>query len=95
MSCCASSGSFSAIVQRVLELKDAMRAVRFEYRGQSLGGMTFSAGLAAFPEQGDALDMLFRAAEVALYRAQTGGGDRVIMAEPLPLIAREQASAIT
>jgi diguanylate cyclase (GGDEF)-like protein len=76
--------------QRVDELRDAMRSVRFEYRGQSLGGITFSAGMAGFPEQGESLEVLFKAAEVALYRAQTAGGDRVTMAEHARLGIREQ-----
>ena len=39
--------------------------------------VTLSAGLAHWPEQGQALDELLQAADAALYQAKRDGGDRL------------------
>ena len=50
------------------------------YRGESVGKITISAGVAGFPEHGLVPAHLLRAADDALYRAKHEGRDRVVAA---------------
>ncbi len=44
--------------------------------------ITLSAGVAAYPEHGNTVEQLLRAADAALYRAKSQGRDLVVLAEP-------------
>jgi two-component system, cell cycle response regulator len=46
-----------------------------------LPSITFSSGIAAFPEQGISADELLRAADKALYAAKAAGRGRAMLAE--------------
>jgi diguanylate cyclase (GGDEF)-like protein len=50
----------------------------------STGGVTLSAGVAAFPEQASGAVDLVRAADAALYAAKAAGRDRVLSAPLRP-----------
>ncbi|UQX88607.1 GGDEF domain-containing protein [Jatrophihabitans telluris] len=65
-----------AISDRVLQ---AVRDLRIPLRGEEipLSGLSASIGLAAFPQQGDAVEDLLHVADAALYRAKREGRDRV------------------
>jgi diguanylate cyclase (GGDEF)-like protein/PAS domain S-box-containing protein len=67
---------------RAEELLQAARGLRVQQRGQSLGAVTISAGVAAFPEHGSTPEAVIREADVALYRAKEAGRDRVAVARP-------------
>jgi diguanylate cyclase (GGDEF)-like protein len=56
--------------------KSTARYLRIDWQGQTLGGPTFSMGVAAFPAC-PTLDALFMDADSALYSAKAGGRDRV------------------
>lgn len=45
--------------------------------GQRIDFVTYSLGIASFPEDADTQDALLRAADTAMYRAKKAGGDRV------------------
>jgi diguanylate cyclase (GGDEF)-like protein len=65
-------------VQRLAEVLEELRSLRFsEDRGESFGA-TFTAGVAQYPDDGVDLRSLYRAADSALRRAKEGGGDRVV-----------------
>jgi diguanylate cyclase (GGDEF)-like protein len=59
-----------------------LRDLRVAWDGQSLGGFTFSAGIAVLGEHGDTLAELLVAADRALYEAKDAGRDRVLIASP-------------
>ena len=59
-----------------------IRARYITHRGQSIGAVAVSAGIATFPEHGTAGDELVRVADAALYRAKAAGRDRLMMGAP-------------
>ncbi len=61
-------------------VRQAIHAMRIQHYGQLLEGVTISIGLACFPQHGDTVDAVMRAADAALYRAKENGRDRLEMA---------------
>src|SRR6185437_3198584 len=64
----------------VQQIREAIRRVRIEYRGQALGTVTVSAGIAVFPAHADNAEDLVRAGDQALYRCKAQGRDCVLVA---------------
>jgi len=50
------------------------------HQGRSMGMITISVGVAAFPEHGESPKELMAAADAALYEAKRGGRDQVVTA---------------
>ena len=67
--------------RRAEQLRQAVKRLPVSHRGQSLGPLILSLGVAAFPRHGETGEALLRAADRALYRAKNEGRDRVIVAE--------------
>jgi diguanylate cyclase (GGDEF)-like protein len=65
--------------QRAEMLREAMRELRLVHDGKSLGAVTLSLGIAAFPEHGRKREHLLQAADAALYEAKNGGRNRVVI----------------
>jgi diguanylate cyclase (GGDEF)-like protein len=65
---------------RAERLRSKMAELTILYQGRSLGMVTFSVGVAAFPEHGMSPQELMAAADAALYEAKRGGRDRVVVA---------------
>jgi diguanylate cyclase (GGDEF)-like protein len=61
-------------------LRWATHAMQIQHYGQALEGIRLSIGLSCFPEHGNTVDALMRAADAALYRAKENGRDRVEVA---------------
>jgi diguanylate cyclase (GGDEF)-like protein len=57
-----------------------LRDLRVAWNGETLGGFTFSAGIAVVGRDGATLTDLLAAADRALYAAKDAGRDRVLMA---------------
>jgi len=66
--------------QRAEKLRQGVQNLQVEYRGQPLGPITVSLGVAVFPDHGDNVEAIIRAADAALYRAKQGGRNRVMAA---------------
>ncbi|MGA8273124.1 MAG: diguanylate cyclase [Candidatus Sulfotelmatobacter sp.] len=60
-------------------LRSKMRELAIMHQGKSLGMVTFSVGVAVFPEHGASSKELMAAADAALYEAKRGGRDRVVL----------------
>ena len=65
---------------RAEQLREAVKHLDVQHRGQPLGGVTLSLGVAVFPEHGMTADDLLFAADNALYIAKGDGRDRVVVA---------------
>ncbi|MFC5598747.1 PAS domain S-box protein [Deinococcus cellulosilyticus] len=72
--------SLEQTVQRAEQVRQAISELQVSDRGQMLGGVTASLGVAAYPQHGDQLLSVLRAADFALYRAKQEGRNRVIPA---------------
>jgi diguanylate cyclase (GGDEF)-like protein/PAS domain S-box-containing protein len=72
--------SLDATTQRAHQICEGIRKTAFEYQGQSLGAMTVSVGVAAYPRHGQTRDALLAAVDAALYQAKQQGRDRVVIA---------------
>jgi diguanylate cyclase (GGDEF)-like protein len=65
--------------QRAEQLRESVKHLFVSHRGQSIGSVTLSGGVAAFPDHGTTGDALVQAADAALYRAKGDGRDRVVV----------------
>ncbi len=72
--------SMQISAQRAENIRGGVHDLRLKYDGHSLGAITISLGVAAFPEHGTTPDALIRAADQALYDAKSRGRDRVASA---------------
>ncbi|MDI6772395.1 MAG: diguanylate cyclase [bacterium] len=65
---------------RAEQFREAAKHLHVSHLGESLGPVTVSLGVAAFPEHGTSGEALLEAADAALYRAKSEGRDRVVAA---------------
>ena len=66
--------------QRAERILDTVRHMQIKHRGQVLGAITVSLGVAAFPKHGDTPEALIRAADQALYQAKQSGRNKLASA---------------
>jgi diguanylate cyclase (GGDEF)-like protein len=66
--------------ERAEALRLAIRQLHLSHRGRTLGTITASFGVAAYPEHGPGWPELVNAADHALYQAKGEGRDRVVVA---------------
>lgn len=78
----------AAAEKRLDELQRRVRALAFQHDGASLQGITFTAGVAIYPEDGIELEQLMRRADERLYRAKDAGRQRIVADDTLRLFAR-------
>ncbi len=64
-------------------IREAIKHLSLHDRGQTLGTVTVSAGIAAYPKHGETAEDLIRAADESLYRAKKAGRDCIFISEPL------------
>ena len=65
-------------VERLAQVLEELRAQRFSDGQGGWFGVTFSGGIAQYPDDGADLRSLYRAADSAVRRAKAAGGDRVV-----------------
>lgn len=66
---------------RAQRLRSKVRELVILHQGKSLGMVTISVGVAAFPDHGETIKDLMGSADAALYRSKREGRDRVSVAE--------------
>jgi diguanylate cyclase (GGDEF)-like protein len=64
---------------RAEQLRESVKQLFVTHRGQPVGSVTMSAGVASFPRHGTTAEVLLQAADAALYRAKAEGRDRVVV----------------
>jgi len=69
-------------VRRITAIAAQARAVGARVMGREIEAITFSAGVAIVPDNGDSAEVLVRAADRALYMAKETGRDRIVVAHP-------------
>jgi diguanylate cyclase (GGDEF)-like protein/PAS domain S-box-containing protein len=72
--------SLEETVRRAEELRGAIEQLAITQTGATVGGVTISLGVAAFPDHGESGPVLLAAADAALYAAKRGGRNRVASA---------------
>jgi diguanylate cyclase (GGDEF)-like protein len=64
--------------QRAEQLRQGIKNLSIQFRGDTLDIVTLSLGLAVYPSHGLTAETLLRTADAALYRAKAEGRDRVV-----------------
>jgi diguanylate cyclase (GGDEF)-like protein/PAS domain S-box-containing protein len=90
--CCRYGGEEFAIILpessaqdaavRANGLRSEVKSLRLQYKRQTLGPLSLSAGVAAFPEHASASNELLEIADQCLYESKAGGRDVVTVAPP-------------
>ncbi len=75
--------SIDSACKRAELLREELKQLTVQHAGQTLGRITLSIGISAFPGHGTTAEELLRAADQALYRAKTEGRNRVVVACPV------------
>jgi len=81
--CVLVSGEIADAMECAGELQRAIRALRFDARGQTFT-VTCSFGVAEW-ESGDAIDSMVRRADMAMYEAKKTGRDRIVASDTFAL----------
>ncbi len=90
--CCRYGGEEFAIILpessaddaavRANALRAEVKSMRLQYKNQTLGPLSLSAGVAAFPEHGLTSEGLLKIADQCLYESKARGRDAVTIADP-------------
>jgi diguanylate cyclase (GGDEF)-like protein/PAS domain S-box-containing protein len=65
----------------VENIRESIKHLSLHHRGQTLGTITISAGIATFPAHGSTMEDLIRCADEALYRSKKSGRDCISVYE--------------
>src|SRR5262245_29111521 len=74
-----SQAPHNTVLQRAENLRQGVQQLGIEYEGQVVGPITVSIGIGIFPDHGDNVDVVLRAADMALYQAKQLGRNRVVV----------------
>jgi len=73
-----SESSLEDTCKRAEKVREEIKKMELIFQGKTLGSVTISMGVAAYPVHGRTLEELLRVADNALYKAKQEGRDRVI-----------------
>lgn len=75
--------TISEVWRRAEQLREACRKISIEYKGKRIGPITFSIGIAAYPEHGNNAETLLKVCDKAAYTAKMEGRDRIMIGSAL------------
>jgi diguanylate cyclase (GGDEF)-like protein len=78
--------SLDGAARRAEQLREAVKRLRIPFRDRSIGPITVSVGVAAFPDHGEDGHAVLQAADAALYEAKRAGRDRISVATLHPTV---------
>lgn len=67
------------VLHRAENLREGVARLGIDYEGRVVGPITVSVGVGIFPDHGDSVDAVLRAADAALYQAKQLGRNRVVV----------------
>jgi diguanylate cyclase (GGDEF)-like protein len=69
----------NTVLQRAEYLRQGVGELAIEYEGRRVGPITVSIGIGIFPDHGDSVEAVLRAADDAMYQAKQLGRNRVVV----------------
>ena len=69
----------NTVLQRAEVLRQGVGELAIEYEGRRVGPITVSIGIGIFPDHGDTVEAVLRAADAAMYQAKQLGRNRVVV----------------
>jgi diguanylate cyclase (GGDEF)-like protein/PAS domain S-box-containing protein len=75
------NSSLDAAEKRAEQLRSSIKNLNIIHRGQPLGPVTISVGIAAYPLNGSSPSQLIANADAALYQAKRAGRDQIVLAQ--------------
>jgi len=69
----------STVLNRAENLRTGVQQLAIEYEGRLVGPITVSVGIGIFPDHGDSVQAVLRAADAAMYEAKQLGRNRVVV----------------
>jgi diguanylate cyclase (GGDEF)-like protein len=69
----------STVLSRAENLRTGVPQLAIEYEGRQVGPITVSVGIGIFPDHGDSVQAVLRAADAAMYEAKQLGRNRVVV----------------
>ena len=67
------------VLSRAENLRKGVQLLGIEYEGRLVGPITVSVGIGIFPDHGDSVQAVLRAADAAMYEAKQLGRNRVVV----------------
>src|SRR5882724_2213793 len=74
-----SQAPHDSVLNRAENLRKGVQELGIEYEGRLVGPITVSVGIGVFPDHGDSVQAVLRAADAAMYEAKQLGRNRVVV----------------
>jgi diguanylate cyclase (GGDEF)-like protein len=74
-----SQAPHNTVLSRAENLRKGVQLLGIEYEGRLVGPITVSVGIGIFPDHGDSVQAVLRAADAAMYEAKQLGRNRVVV----------------
>jgi diguanylate cyclase (GGDEF)-like protein len=74
-------------IRRAEELRRGIAGLKVVHKGVTLQDVTVSVGVAIYPEHGEAVEVVLKSVDLALYRAKQEGRNRIALPPLAPVIS--------
>jgi diguanylate cyclase (GGDEF)-like protein len=74
-----SHAPYSTVLSRAENLRQGVQQLAIDYEGRLVGPITVSVGIGIFPDHGDSVQAVLRAADAAMYEAKELGRNQVVV----------------